>query len=81
MALAEVGRLDEAVRQQEMALAAVTDAGRTELIDRFQANLELYRREEPCRAPWMAGDPTLNPASRRRSLSFPGAATRPRGAH
>ena len=61
MALAEVGRLEEAVQFQEKALIAVTNAGRTELIARFQANLTLYLEGRPCRAPWSADDPILNP--------------------
>jgi len=61
MALAEVGRLEEAVQFQEKALAAVTNAGRTELIGRFQANLALYLEGRSCRAPWPANDPILDP--------------------
>jgi len=51
MALAEVGRFDLAVRQQEAALAAARAAGRRDLETRLAAGLERYRRGEPARLP------------------------------
>jgi tetratricopeptide (TPR) repeat protein len=53
MALAELGRFEEAVRVQEQAVAAIEssgDAGRDR--DAARRRLEQYRRGEKVRAPW-----------------------------
>lgn len=49
MALAEVGRFDEAIRWQEAVLRDATQAGETTLARRARENLERYRRHEPYR--------------------------------
>jgi tetratricopeptide (TPR) repeat protein len=62
MALAEVGRFDEAVRWQREALDLARRAGRREMIAHLGANLQLYERRTPCRTPWTNDDPVHHPA-------------------
>jgi tetratricopeptide (TPR) repeat protein len=61
MALAEVGRFDEAAGWQRDVLRAAQQAGRAEMIPRLTANLRLYERKQPCREPWAADDPVHRP--------------------
>lgn len=51
MALAEVGRFEEAVNLQEQALAAARQAGRADLETPLVANLARYRAGRPAREP------------------------------
>ena len=51
MALAEVGRFEEAIEKQLEAIALSEKAGSAELRKRLHGNLERYRRGEPCRDP------------------------------
>jgi superkiller protein 3 len=55
MALAESGRLAEAVQVQEAVLEAAQQAGREDLVRRLTPNLEAYRSGRACREPWPAG--------------------------
>jgi tetratricopeptide (TPR) repeat protein len=57
MALAEVGRFDEAVATQDKAIAAAKSGGRAEAVPYMTANLRLYRNRQPCRMPWADDDP------------------------
>ncbi len=52
MALAEVGRYEEAADLQREAIAAAPP----ELQERMAANLELYEARQPCRTPWREGE-------------------------
>ena len=52
MALAEVGRFEEAAGVQREAIAAAPE----ELQERMAANLELYEAGQPCRTPWREGE-------------------------
>ena len=52
MAHAENGAFDRAVELQRSAVAAAEKAGRTDLVSRLRATLELYEAGRPCRAPW-----------------------------
>jgi tetratricopeptide (TPR) repeat protein len=61
MALAEVGRFDEAVKRQAAAVHAARSAGRADLAARLGANLRLYEARRPCRTPWAADDPVHRP--------------------
>ena len=56
MALAELGRFEEAVQITESAIASMEAAGETgsDLAD-ARRHLEQYRRREPVRAPWLEG--------------------------
>ncbi len=60
MALAELGRFDEAVEWQRAAMsgAAGERAGASQ---RMAANLALYRLGRPCRTPWRDDDPEHRP--------------------
>ncbi len=64
MALAELGRFEQAIVYQSQALDAARGARRPDLISRLSANLERYRAGRPCRAPWPPNDPVLEPGSR-----------------
>ncbi len=53
MALAELGAFEEAVRWQQGILKAVRQAGHEDLATAAADRLDLYRRGQPCRAPWL----------------------------
>lgn len=61
MALAEVGRFDEAAGWQRDVLTAAREAARAEMIPRLNAHLRLYQSGQPCREPWAADDPVHRP--------------------
>lgn len=61
MAWAEVGRFEEAVDWQRLAMAVAADAGHSDAAKRMAANLALYQRHEPCRTPWRDDDPEYRP--------------------
>jgi tetratricopeptide (TPR) repeat protein len=63
MALAEVGRFDEAVARQRQAIEGARDAGRPDLAARLTANLRLYQQRRPCRTPWADDDPVHRPGN------------------
>lgn len=52
MALAEVGRFDEAVMVQQSVREALMQSGDLAGVDRVTQNLALYTRKQPCRRPW-----------------------------
>ena len=52
MALAEVGRFDEAAALQREAI----EAAPAEIAQRMAANLALYESGQPCRTPWRDGE-------------------------
>ncbi|MCP3978030.1 MAG: tetratricopeptide repeat protein [bacterium] len=62
MALAEVGRFDEAREWQRAAIDVARRAGRDTLVERMAKRMALYESREPCRQPWLAGDPIFSPA-------------------
>jgi tetratricopeptide (TPR) repeat protein len=64
MALAEVGRFDEALGVQRGVLEAAERAGQAASVRRMRANERLYERRMPCRMPWPADHPVhaINPA-------------------
>ena len=69
MALAELGRFEEAVQITESAIASMEAAGETgsDLAD-ARRHLEQYRRREPVRAPWLDGRSQLAPPQRLRGV-------------
>jgi hypothetical protein len=56
MALAEVGRYEEAATWQRGAMAAAHEAGNTDLAQRMAGNLRLYQAGRPARTPWRDED-------------------------
>ena len=54
MALAEVGRFDEATAVQRDLVAAAEAEGIRDAVPRLAANLRLYEQGRPCRTPWPA---------------------------
>jgi tetratricopeptide (TPR) repeat protein len=64
MALAEVGRFDEAIRWQREAIAAAAQSNRGDLEGRLAENLSRYERRLPCRVPWPEDDPVFRPRPR-----------------
>ena len=64
MAVAEIGRYEQAIVYQRQALEAARGARRPDLVSRLSANLERYQAGRPCRAPWPPDDPVLAPKSR-----------------
>jgi tetratricopeptide (TPR) repeat protein len=61
MALAEVGRFEEAAGWQRDALAAAQESKQQNLARRLSANLRLYQERKPCRIPWTDDDPVHRP--------------------
>ena len=56
MALAEVGRFEEAAAVQRDLIAAARRAGRPDLVSRLQENLRLYAARQASRTPWRSED-------------------------
>lgn len=63
MALAEIGRFDEAVRRQRGVIEAAGKQGRTDVLPTLRANLASYESRTPCRQPWADDDPVHRPRS------------------
>lgn len=59
MALAELGRFDEAAALQEEALRAAKEAGRGDMEPSLTHFLEAYRAGKPARELWAPGDPLM----------------------
>lgn len=55
MALAELGRFEEAVAQQQRTLAAIEAQNRAAQAKQARQRLSLYENRQPCRAPWLGG--------------------------
>jgi hypothetical protein len=62
MALAELGRFDEASQWQRNAIGMASQSGRLALAGRLAVNLRLYEARRPCRVPWTDDDPIHRPA-------------------
>ena len=62
MALAELGRFDDAVQWQRNAIGMASQAGRPGVAAKLTANLQLYEARRPCRVPWTDDDPIHHPA-------------------
>jgi tetratricopeptide (TPR) repeat protein len=62
MALAEVGRFDEAARWQRNAIEVASQSGRLDVLRRLAVNLRSYENRRPCRVPWTDDDPIHRPA-------------------
>ena len=56
MALAEAGRFDDAVKQQEKTLLQIPAGTSLDVRERIQSNLQRYRDKQPCRDPWPESD-------------------------
>jgi hypothetical protein len=52
MALAELGRYDEAVQVQRDLMTGAERRGLHDVTRRLAENLALYERHQPCRMPW-----------------------------
>jgi len=61
MALAEVGRFEDAVRWQREVIAAAAKSNRRDLSTRLAENLSRYEKGLPCREPWREDDPVFRP--------------------
>jgi hypothetical protein len=61
MALAEVGRFDEAAEWQRKAIAEAGREKRTTDLARLSSNLRRYEQRLPCREPWDKNDPVFHP--------------------
>jgi hypothetical protein len=61
MALAEIGRFEDAVGRQRGAIDAAVKLGRGDLVATLRANLASYESRTPCRQPWADDDPVHRP--------------------
>lgn len=55
MALAEVGRFEEAAELQRQLIQSAKDAGQEAVLPMLQAQLSSYEQGTPVRAPWLGG--------------------------
>jgi hypothetical protein len=62
MALAELGRFDEASQWQRNAIDMASKSGRLDVVRRLAANLGQYEIRRPCRVPWADDDPIHHPS-------------------
>ena len=62
MAMAELGRFQNAAEVQRGVIAAAERDGLDREVRRMTANLRLYERREACRTPWADDDPVHVPA-------------------
>jgi hypothetical protein len=65
MALAELGRFDEAVKWQQSAIDDANKTGNPGMASRLNDNLQRYLRRMPCRTPWRDNDPVFYPRPER----------------
>jgi tetratricopeptide (TPR) repeat protein len=56
MALAELGRFEEAIQWQRRLILATERAGKTEILARLRRTLEGFERNEPVRSPWFGAE-------------------------
>ena len=61
MALAEVGRFEQAAEWQRLAISVAARDGRSDVAQRMAANLALYEGQLPCRTPWRDDEPEHRP--------------------
>lgn len=61
MALAELGRFQDAVRLQRQTIEAAASQGRVDLAPVLRRNLSHYEASRPCRQPWADDDPVHRP--------------------
>jgi len=61
MALAGVGRFQDAITTQRGMIGELEKAGRPDLVRLLQQNLARYEHHEPCRKPWESDDPIFAP--------------------
>ena len=61
MAFAASGQFDDAVMLQQQIVDAAPRAGTGLNLQWLQANLDRYKRHEPCPAPWPDDDPVFHP--------------------
>ena len=52
MAMAEVGRFDEAAVVQRILVAQARDEGAAEVLSRLSANQKRYEQGKTCNSPW-----------------------------
>jgi tetratricopeptide (TPR) repeat protein len=64
MALAELGRFDEAVAVQRNLVTSAQQGATAADVRRTTANLSRYERRQPCRTPWPDDDPIFHPVPR-----------------
>jgi tetratricopeptide (TPR) repeat protein len=63
MALAELGRFDDALGVQRDVMAAAQRSGLAAAVRRMDHNLKLYERRQPCRTPWTNDEAVVLPSS------------------
>jgi tetratricopeptide (TPR) repeat protein len=61
MALAAVGRFDDATQWQRDAIGAAVQSNRRDLSTKLAGNLSRYEQRLPCRIPWPEDDPVFRP--------------------
>lgn len=68
MALAGVGRFEEAAAVQRAMIHQLEEMGRPDLARRLRKDLALYSQNEPCRTPWASDDPIFTPVFENKQL-------------
>ena len=71
MALAELGRFNEAARVQGKMIAELERSNREDLALLEKVNLRLYESGQACRQPWRDDDPIFSPRPGKMELVIP----------
>ncbi len=69
MALAAVGRYQEAAKYQRAIIQGLEGSGESEVVTLLRQNLNLYENNKPCLKPWADNDPVFSPVSGNIQLS------------
>jgi tetratricopeptide (TPR) repeat protein len=69
MALAEVGRYDEAAELQRAMISQLDARGDSQSAQSLRGNLVAYQRHQACRTPWRETDPIFKPVIAQQTLS------------
>jgi tetratricopeptide (TPR) repeat protein len=69
MALAEVGRYDEAADLQRAMISQLDARGDSQWAQSLRSNLVAYQNHKACRTPWRARDPVFKPVIAQQTLS------------
>lgn len=71
MALAAVGRFQEAAGYQQAIIQQLEESRRADLARLLRQNLARYEQGKTCRMPWASNDPIFTPVPSKLQLQFP----------
>jgi len=68
MALASVGRFQEAAGTQRAIIRHLDESKESDLVRLLGRNLDLYEHKKPCRVPWASDDPIFTPVASKNQM-------------